>query len=153
MSARVAVLVVVSVLLAGFSSRMVAGGGDDAVKADMKLLQGDWVMQAFEANGKALPEDQVKKVRLTVKGDRFMVDIGGKMLELSFKIDPTKKPKAIDLTVKMDDNSMVTLGIYEVTADTLKLCRTAEGRKDRPTEFTTKEGSGTVMSTYKREKK
>src|SRR5207244_1027184 len=103
-----------------------AGDKDDAVKMDMKLLQGTWLLQSFEINGKPVPEDKIKNITLTIKGNRYLVDLGEKKLELTFTIHPTKKPKAIDLSMAQGDEKAVTHGIYEVSADTFKLCRATE---------------------------
>jgi uncharacterized protein (TIGR03067 family) len=130
-----------------------AGEKADSVKRDMKLLEGTWVLDAFETNGKAIPAEKINKIKLTIKGDKYSVDFGEKKMELTFKIDPSKKPKAIDVTIKKGDEKAVTFGIYEVGPDTFRICRTLEAGKDRPTAFTTKENSGTAMATYKREKK
>ena len=71
---------------------------------------------------------------------------------MTIKIDPAKKPKAIDFTMAGGGEKAVTHGIYEVSADTFKVCRPTEAGKERPTEFSTKEGSGLAMSSYKRAK-
>jgi uncharacterized protein (TIGR03067 family) len=81
------------------------------------------------------------------------VDLGEQKLELTFTIDPTKKPKAIDVTITMDDKKAVTKGIYEVSKDSFRICRTQEAGKDRPSAFAAKEGSGLAMATYKRQTK
>ena len=143
----------VGLLVAGFVLPTPAGEKDDAVKKDMKLLEGTWSLQAFETNGKAIPAENLTKIKLTIKGDKYSVDFGEKTMELTIKIDPSKKPKAIDVIMTKDGEKAVTLGIYEVGPDTFRLCRGMEAGKDRPTVFSTKEGSGTVMATYKREKK
>ena len=51
-----------------------------------------------------------------------------------------------------DDKKPFVLGTYELDGDKFKLCVAAPG-KDRPTEFTSKEGSGQTLSTWEREKK
>jgi uncharacterized protein (TIGR03067 family) len=137
----------------GFGAPGGAGDKEDAIKADMKLLQGVWLMQSFESNGNPLPAEQAQKIKVTVKGDKYMVDLGERKFEATFTIDPTKKPKAIDVTMTLNEEKAVTLGIYEVSKDTFKICRTMEAGAERPKEFSTKEGSGTVLAVYKREKK
>lgn len=152
MSKRMAMTLAVGLLMAGIGARIAGDEKEDAVAKDIKLLQGDWVMQAFENNGKPISAEETKKIKLTIKGDRYMVTIGERKLELTFKIDPAKKPKAIDLIMEQGEKKSVTHGIYEVSANTFKVCRPTEAGKERPTEFTTKEGSGLAMSSYQRAK-
>jgi uncharacterized protein (TIGR03067 family) len=152
MGKRMAMTLAIGLLTAGIGSRIAGDEKDDAVARDMKLLQGDWVMQAFENNGKPISAEEASKIKLTIKGDRYLVTIGERKIELTFKIDPAKKPKAIDFTMAQDEKKAVTHGIYEVSADTFKVCRPTEAGKERPTEFTTKEGSGLAMSSYQRAK-
>jgi uncharacterized protein (TIGR03067 family) len=51
------------------------------------------------------------------------------------KIDPSKSPKTIDVTMTEGLNKRaVMLGIYEIDGDTLKACFDPQG-KQRPTKF------------------
>ena len=89
------------------------------------------------------------------KGDKvtFLADVEGASLNGSFKLDPTKKPKTIDYTFTGGPTKgQVQLGIYELDGERVKFCFAAPG-KDRPTEFTTKEGSARTLSVWKREQK
>jgi uncharacterized protein (TIGR03067 family) len=67
------------------------------------------------------------------------------------KIDPSKKPKHSDATFTEGELTAKTLGIYEVDGDNMKICYGLPG-KDRPTEFSSKPGSGQVLIVYKRDK-
>ena len=153
MTKFIAMSIVVGMLITIVGQRTSADENDDAVKADMKLLQGVWLMQSFENNGNKLPADQAKTIKLTIKGDKYLVDLGERKFEATIKIDPTKKLKTIDVTMMQNDQKAVTHGIYEVSKDAFKICRTMEAGADRPKEFSTKEGSGTALAVYQREKK
>jgi len=152
MSKRMAMTVAIGLLMAGVGARIAGDEKEDAVKMDMKLLQGDWVMQSFESNGKPISAEEARKIKLTIKGDHYLVNIGERKIEMTFKIDPAKKPKAIDFTMAQGEEKAVTRGIYEISADTFKVCRAVEAGKDRPSDFSTKEGSGTALASYKRAK-
>jgi uncharacterized protein (TIGR03067 family) len=82
------------------------------------------------------------------------VTIGGMVVMKSkYTIDPTKKPKAIDFeATEGEARGKKIQAIYELDGDTLKFCL-AGSDKDRPTDFTAKEGSGRTMSVWKRAKK
>ena len=69
------------------------------------------------------------------------------------KLDPSKSPKTIDVTVTEGLNKgAVMLGIYEINGDTLKVCFDPEGKK-RPTEFKSASGSADFVNVHKRVKK
>jgi len=74
-------------------------------------------------------------------------------MKAKFTIDPAKNPKQIDYAMTGGPTTGKTqLGIYELEGDTVKFCFAAPG-KDRPPDFTTKEGSSRTLSVWKREKK
>ena len=65
----------------------------------------------------------------------------------------TKNPKTIDYDVTEGvTKGKKQLGICKLDGDTVKFCFGGPG-KDRPMEFTTKEGSMRTLSVWKRDKK
>jgi uncharacterized protein (TIGR03067 family) len=130
-----------------------AGVAQDA-KKEMAQLEGEWTMVSGERDGQSVPDEMRKTAKRIVKDAETTVEIGGQLfMKAKFAIDPAKKPKTIDYTVigGANDGKKV-LGIYEVDGDTVKFCF-ALPDKDRPTEFTAKEGSGWTLSVWKRAKK
>ena len=99
---------------------------------DAKKLQGTWSVVAFEQNGKKLSNDEVKIMKVVIEGSTLTIHDGKLMkAEAKFKLDPSKKPKQVDLTMGKDD----LFGIYELNGDNFRMCT----RDDkRPTEFTPK---------------
>jgi uncharacterized protein (TIGR03067 family) len=74
-------------------------------------------------------------------------------MKSKFTIDPTRKPKAIDFVgLEGPATGQKLHGIYELDGDTVRFCL-APADKDRPTDFTAKEGSGRMLSVWKRAKK
>jgi uncharacterized protein (TIGR03067 family) len=70
----------------------------------------------------------------------------------TFKLDPTRKPKAIDATAaRGPDKGKTFLGIYEIGGDYHKVCFAPRGQ-DRSTAFASKAGSGRLFQVWKREK-
>jgi uncharacterized protein (TIGR03067 family) len=64
-----------------------------------------------------------------------------------FKLDPSRSPKAYDLTTP---EGLVIRGIYELDGDTLKVCLSAPG-DERPTAMKTTLDDGRTLIVYKRE--
>jgi uncharacterized protein (TIGR03067 family) len=113
---------------------------DEAIKKDRAALKGEWKVVSYELDGKKpVSDEQLDKVKVTI-------------IEGNTTIDPTKNPKTIDTTFTEGDlKGETALGIYELKGDTYKYCRAAPG-KERPTEFSSKEGSGHTLVVYKRAK-
>jgi uncharacterized protein (TIGR03067 family) len=126
----------------------------DPAAKEMARLEGEWSMVSGEASGQSMPPEMVKTGKRVAKEGETTVTIGGQVyFKAKFKIDPTKKPKSIDYTMTEGPTKGKThLGIYELDGDTVKFCFAAPG-KDRPTDFTAKEGSERTSSVWKREKK
>ena len=125
MKFRVCTAIVLGLLLAA------APQGDPA-KADLDKLQGDWQVQSVEVAGKALIN--VKLEKLTIKGNK----LDGLGPEMTVKLAPDQKPKAIDLI--RDKDGRPWLGVYSLDGDELILCMAMveKGNVDeqkRPTDF------------------
>jgi uncharacterized protein (TIGR03067 family) len=124
----------------------------DATKKDLDAMQGTWQVVAMEIDGQAVPEEQLKPFKLTIKGDKGShTSPDGKIEEATIKLDATKKPKAIDITpLTGPDKGNTMRGIYTLEGDTIKVCMTHKGDV-RPAEF--KGGKDLAVMTMKREKK
>jgi uncharacterized protein (TIGR03067 family) len=123
-------------------------------KPEMAQLEGEWAMVSGEANGTPMPSAIVATGRRVAKDGETTISMGGKMyFKAKFSIDSTKKPKTIDYDMTEGlTKGKKQLGIYELDGNTVKFCFGAPG-KDRPTEFTSKEGSLNTLSVWKRGKK
>jgi uncharacterized protein (TIGR03067 family) len=138
------------VLAVGFFS--VAADDKKDAKSDKDQIQGRWQVESAVRGGQEIDGVQGFGVFYEFAGDKFILELGGQKHEGTFKLDPTKKPKTIDITLKMDDQESKRLGIYELDGDTLKICR-GEPDETRPTEFKSKEGTQNVLAVAKRQKK
>jgi uncharacterized protein (TIGR03067 family) len=102
---------------------------------------------ASTQSGKSLPDDEIKKLKVTIKDGRMAIDGGGRQEVVAVTVDSTMKPKGIHLRpLKLNDGQMV-MGIFELDGDNLKLCWGGEKQPGgRPEEFkTTKEGGGRLL--------
>jgi len=127
---------------------------EDAARKDQEKLQGVWKGLTGEHNGDKLKDADVEMIRLTFKEDKLSArSPDGQVKEVAtYKLDPGKKPPALDLVLKEGpDKDKTALGIYQLDGDMLKLCIAKPG-KDRPAEFATKPDSDTALMVLKREK-
>jgi len=140
--ATVAILVLVSAVTA-----------QDANKKEMALLDGTWSMVSGQADGQDMPKQLVDGGKRIAKDGEVTIMIGGQVyFKAKFTIDPAKKPKTIDYVMTEGFTKGKTqLGIYELDGDTIKFCFAAPG-KDRPKDFTAKQGSQQTFSVWKRDK-
>jgi uncharacterized protein (TIGR03067 family) len=134
--------VVLACGLAGLLLVSAASGGGDA-KGELDKFKGMWV---GETDG--------KKVELKLTATDFDITFDGTLnFKGTFKIDPSKKPKQVDMTVKeggMGFDGKTALGVYELDGDTLKWCTNFPGADNRPKGVDDKEGHMAV--TFKRAK-
>ena len=136
-----------------------AASADDAsAKDDLAKLRGTWLTVSLVNDGKTLvdektPPKEGPATKLVYDGKTWMVKVGDKTVATGkFKIDDAKSPKDIDILDESGvKNEKTKLGIYEIDGDTYKFCLAPAG-KPRPTEFTSKEGSGHSLGVSKREK-
>src|SRR4051812_31381661 len=127
-----------------------AARGDGARDAN---LEGTWLPSAAELGGKKFPDEVRKTIKLELKGDQYTVTVGTQPDRGTCKLDPSAKPKALDITGTEGPNKDKTiLAIYERDGDTLRICYDLSG-KARPTEFRTKAGTRLFLVTYKREER
>jgi uncharacterized protein (TIGR03067 family) len=130
------------------------GAQDDTSKKELKKLEGTWATVSIEAAGhKVSDEDKIKTRKLTTKGDKYTLKVGDETVQGTIEINPTKKPKTIDVKPDSGSNKGKTLlGIYELDGDSLKICLALPGR-DRPTAFTTAAENGQQLVVYKQGKR
>jgi uncharacterized protein (TIGR03067 family) len=131
--------------------------GADALTQDAPknavALQGAWKLSAGEADGKALPEKELKDGKLVIKGEHYTVTLPGRgTVKGMQKLDPAKEPKTIDIMDASGPNKDKTcLGIYELKGDEFRVAFAPPG-KARPTKFATAPDSGQWMHVWKRVK-
>lgn len=121
-------------------------------KFDPKKLDGSWVPESALLAGQAMPDEVIKSITLTLKGDKYTVELGGQTDAGEVKVDAKAKPAAMDITGKVGPNAGKTIkAIFELSGDTLKVCYTFEGTT-RPTEFKSTQENKFFLVTYKRKK-
>jgi uncharacterized protein (TIGR03067 family) len=138
----------------------------EAVRKELKRLQGTWEILSFEtASGKlGLPEDQ-KLRTLTIEGNKATLRVRKQEIVMTWLIDPSKTPKRLDICYeqrfvegKIDEagfegfDGKVGPAIYELEGDTLKEC-SADPGEQRPAEFSTPRATRRSLLILKRIKR
>jgi uncharacterized protein (TIGR03067 family) len=127
------------VLTAGVLLVVPASGQIDA-KKEMKALEGTWQAVRLLKGKEAAPKDLIEQISLVVEDDLIKMMVKNKVVaQARFKVDPTKKPRQIDVTDLTGPNKdKVSLGIYELEGTKLKTCFFVDGAgsNKRPTSFT-----------------
>ncbi|MBI2806471.1 MAG: TIGR03067 domain-containing protein [Planctomycetes bacterium] len=144
-------LVVLGYVLAGVCTPFALGAGD--AKSDQAKLQGTWVAVSLVEKGKAEPPDRVRTLKLIIMGNKYIYQLGSddKRFVATFKIDPTTKPKSMDVVFDAGPLKGKTMkSIYAFDGDELRICG---GRDKRPSEFSSTQGDGEIVFTFIRVKK
>jgi uncharacterized protein (TIGR03067 family) len=137
---------------------------DDAVKEEVKKLEGSWKVVSAEAGGKKVEVTDMGIDQIVIKGDRFALKFKGKEVqEWGYQIDLSQKPKAMTWVKEVKDGKTKVKAyfpaIYALKGDELKLCfplaptdkEKAKGLK-RPRSFETK-GQPIALLVATREKR
>lgn len=142
--------------IALLSAVLLASGApiQNQILAELKELRGTWQLVEELDDGKPMPAEEAKKSKLTFDSTgKWKVEVDGKVIgEGTALIDPTRKPKTIDYTFTQGEAAGTRfLAIYELTGDVFRHCGVMKG--NRPSEFSSKPGSGQTLTMFRREKK
>jgi uncharacterized protein (TIGR03067 family) len=131
----------------------------DKPKTDQERLQGTWEWVSWTQGGKTIKRDDLRAEDARPKTLRFignkvltvMVNTGGKEVEFKygFKLDPSRKPKEIDLIQEGEPKGTSGPGVYELEGDTLRVCFPGRPDQERPRRLESKEGESYLLLTYK----
>jgi uncharacterized protein (TIGR03067 family) len=127
---------------------------DEAIKKDRKQMEGTWRAIAVIVNGETFTEENANAETVVNGADGTWIvrDRGTERSKGTSTIDPTKNPKAMDITPSIGDDKGVTyLGIYELGENTRKVCFALSGGA-RPKDFSSTPGSRHILVTFERVK-
>jgi uncharacterized protein (TIGR03067 family) len=113
---------------------------EDAAKKDLEKMQGHWALISLEEKGKTATEARRQEWKLSLDGDQYTFTIGDVTAKGVYKLDPTKKPKELDIVVKDGpDKGRTKPAIYEFDADNIKMA-VADTGTERPKDFSPNKG-------------
>ena len=142
-------LAVSAVMLAGLSS-----WADDAEDVP-RAIQGKWKLIGFERGGIGQPQRPLPAGTMTFEQDgRFSASFPDHEMGGTVRIDPAKKPAAMDFTHTVPpDKGKTMFAIYKLEGDKFTLCAAPPGRpeKERPTRFATRD-TDSVLFVFERVK-
>ena len=147
---------IVLALAAGVAMIGALSGGIRAAEPsqkDIEAMQGVWTIESFTLDGNKVSGEQLKNWRRIVERNHATWKNGAAtMVELDIKFDPSQEPMTLDSMIATGDSKGQTfLAIYELNGDELRVCFASTG-KPRPTEYSSKPGSGQSLYTARRVK-
>jgi uncharacterized protein (TIGR03067 family) len=122
--------------------------------ADAKALLGIWIPVKAELAGQPMPDAILKTITLKLTKGEYEVTVTGEPEpdKGTWTLDTAAKPKGMKITSVKGPNMGKTFpAIYELKADTLRVCYDLSGVK-RPTEFKASAGTQLYLVTYNRKK-
>src|SRR5687767_546319 len=129
----------------------------NTVETERQKFQGTWGLVSGEVDGKSVPDEQVKRGKLTFEGNKTTIETPHQSKETIVatiaKLDPAKTPKELHWVRTTGPNPGTTMiAIYEFRgADQYKICFDPSGQRP-PKELSSKQGTGHVCHTWKRMK-
>ena len=142
-------------LLASVVFAPVEPSKEEQIKQELEKLQGTWVQESGIAGGKEVGKKEFEQFRITLKDDKWSFGVGkvAPLSETTFQIDPTAKPKTLDvLQVGKRPGKYLLRAIYKLEGDKLTYCFAVEDAP-RPTEFKSEPGTKVGISVFRRVKK
>jgi uncharacterized protein (TIGR03067 family) len=141
----------------GFALIVTAGprtrAQEDAAQADLKRLQGTWLIESVEQGGKKT--DVLAGGKMVFTENEHSIRRSGApentWAKGAHKIDTSQSPKHFDIDPRTGPNVGKThLGIYEIDGDRCRICFADPPTDDRPAEFKSKDGTHLVLLVLKR---
>jgi uncharacterized protein (TIGR03067 family) len=122
------------------------------MQTESEKLAGVWTCVSAVNDGKPLPDDVAKMLRLTItKEGSYKTERGDQVLfDSTYQLDAKQDPPHIDMIgTEGDLKGKAALGIWKLEGEQLTLCYVMPG-SPRPTKFESQPQSGTFLVVWKR---
>jgi uncharacterized protein (TIGR03067 family) len=151
-STRSAVVLAAELFAVAMLANSAVAAADESAKEDMARLQGLWTMAEYIIDGTRSNESQIRSWVLVVEGDQYNPGVREFSVEFTYRLNPTRNPKAIDLMPHTGNARGRTIrGIYRLDGDRFTLCYPADSQAERPAGFGARSGSGLIRVTWRRQ--
>jgi RNA polymerase sigma factor (sigma-70 family) len=119
---------------------------------DRQAIQGTWRIISAEDDGKVMPADSLTKLTVVLTDKQMITMLDGKEISHnSYVLDPSHQPGWMDGTGNDNPNTPLLPGIYELSADTLRVCMSKTSGGERPSEFVSRAaGPSNILTVLKR---
>ena len=116
------------------NARLRAEKKEEAVKKELKAVEGTWELVARLSEGASDPPRPGDRPTLTIRNGRYQHAAAGRVTgEGVFHLDPTVTPKAVDVVHDSGTyKGKPVPGIYELSGDQLRICFASAPGKARP---------------------
>jgi uncharacterized protein (TIGR03067 family) len=130
---------------------LLAPARDDAADKEAKALAGTWKLIKAEERGRNMPEEELKNFQLQIEGNKFIITRREQPMPATFKVNPAKSPKELDVTWTEGPHAGSTVKcVYELKEDEFTFrAGDRSGSGDRPKSLT--EG-GQILFVFKKAK-
>jgi uncharacterized protein (TIGR03067 family) len=149
------VLAVSSLLVLGRVLACAASPRDGAAGDDTARIVGSWRCVSAVVNGKPLPEEMVRHLKLTLTQNGYKTERADEVLfDSTYTLDTRPTPAHIDIVgTEGEAVGKIAPGIYalENAGEVLKICYVMPGG-ERPTAFRSEAASQAFLATWQREK-
>ncbi|MCE9565163.1 MAG: TIGR03067 domain-containing protein [Planctomycetes bacterium] len=118
----------------------------------LKELEGAYTVIGLEKGGKPAPKEIMDTLKVSIKGEVFVITIGTDEKKAKIKVDASKTPNTIDISpTDGPEKGMTFPGIYKIEKGEVTIVFHEKGT-ERPKEFKS-EGEGMLMKLKKTEEK
>lgn len=128
------------------------GSGDPQTASDtVARLHGVWSFERVEVEGVTQPPVDPTHKLVIARDGRYTIVQGPRITRGRLTLDPAATPKHYDTEVtEGPGKGRTNAGIYDLASDSYRVCLSLRNG-ERPTDFTTRPGSGRLLFVFKRQ--
>jgi uncharacterized protein (TIGR03067 family) len=119
-------------------------------KRNLERWQGTFELASMVNDGEVAPAEELKKRKLTVRGNQYLFQNGDFRERGTYKFDLGKQPNEVDIIVgDGPDKGKIYLAIFDANDQRIELCFQNDNKK-RPVLAVATPGSGNTVEVWRR---